>query len=136
MEHIQHFSNMKDNIEHLKNFYEWLGRDFKYLAEDMSLFYKTERDENLTLNPDIIRDFMGVVKVWFNQDHSWGGNDNFVNGGMCASVFSSGLQKIPLSAYPVVKFHPMSAFKGWRTPRIKIIDLPIRTFFLDRLYNY
>lgn len=136
MDHLQHHANLKYNIERLRELYNWLGRDFNFLARDMSLFYGVERTEALTSDFDLVRDSMSVFNVWYEQDHYWGGNDNFVHGGSCATVYVKDLQTIPSSAYPVIKFHPMSAFKGWRTPKIKIIELPIRTFFLDRLYNH
>jgi hypothetical protein len=136
MDHLQHYANLKYNIERLRDLYSWLRRDFGYLEEDMALFYGIEKTEAITRDFDLVRDFNGVFNVWYEQDHYWGENDNFVNGGARAVVYSKGLRTIPSSVYPVVKFHPMSAFKRWRTPQIKIIELPIRTFFLDRLYNH
>lgn len=136
MDHIQHYANLKYNLERLREFYDWLGRDFSYLEEDMRLFYRLGGDEDILRNYDLVRDFNSVVNTWYEQDKHWGENDNLVLGGFRAVRYSRGQRGISPDAYPAIQFHPMSAFKGWRTPKIKIIDQSIRTFFLDRLYNY
>lgn len=123
------------NMGILRDFYEWLGRDFELHKSDIQAYYSLKTTEEITLS--VICGFACEAQAWFEQKQYWGENDNLLDGDHRALKFL-GYDKVRHSkfCYPEIKFSPFSYLRGWRVPYIKITHQPIRDFFLDRLYNF